>query len=290
MDEFLRQSVPLAIAIFLITAMLSLGLDMTVKQVIEPLRNRRLVIMSLLTSVVAVPLIAIILTRFIPMEQALATGLVLYALAAGTEGGPKFVQLINGNTPFAFGLLAVLLVVTVIFLPLVINVAIPGAEVSIGEIVPKMLLLVALPIGLGMLVNAQLTDLAARINLAVHPLSMIFLALAFILIIYVNIEAIVSLPSTALLAGLLLFALSYGVGYAAGGPAVENRKALAIMTFVRNGSISMLLAGQVFSEEPQVLVMATLMAAGSVVFAVLVVVVDRLLNRRQRKGDGGIIF
>jgi len=279
MDEFLRQSVPLAIAIFLVTAMLSLGLDMTVKQVIEPLRNRRLVIVSLLTSVVAVPLIAIILTRFIPMEPALAMGLVLYALAAGTEGGPKFVQLINGNTAFAFGLLAVLLIVTVIFLPLVINVAIPDAEVSIGEVVPKMLLLVALPIGLGMLVNAQLTDLAERINFAVHPLSMIFLALAFTLIIYVNIEAIVSLPSAALLAGLLLFALSYGAGYAAGGPAVENRKALAIMTFVRNGSISMLLAGQVFSDEPQVLVMATLMAAGSVVVAVLVVVVDRLLNR-----------
>lgn len=279
MDEFLRQSVPLAIAIFLVTAMMSLGLDMTIKQLIEPLRNRRLVIMSLLTSAVAVPLIAIILIRLIPMEQALAMGLVLYALAAGTEGGPKFVQLINGNTPFAFGLLAVLLIVTVIFLPLVINVAVPGAEVSIGEVVPKMLLLVALPIGLGMLVNAQLTDLAERINPAVHRLSMIFLALAFILIIYVNIEAIVSLPSTALLAGLLLFALSYGAGYAAGGPAVENRKALAIMTFARNGSISMLLAGQVFSDEPQVLVMVTMMAAGSVVVTVLVVMVDRFLSR-----------
>ena len=279
MDEFLRQSVPLAIAIFLVTAMMSLGLDMTIKQLIEPLRNRRLVIMSLLTSAVAVPLIAIILIRLIPMEQALAMGLVLYALSAGTEGGPKFVQLINGNTPFAFGLLAVLLIVTVIFLPLVINVAVPGAEVSIGEVVPKMLLLVALPIGLGMLVNAQLTDLAERINPAVHRLSMIFLALAFILIIYVNIEAIVSLPSTALLAGLLLFALSCGAGYAAGGPAVENRKALAIMTFARNGSISMLLAGQVFSDEPQVLVMVTMMAAGSVVVTVLVVMVDRFLNR-----------
>jgi len=89
----------------------------------------------------------------------------------------------------------------------------------------------------------------------------------------------VSLPSTALLAGLLLFALSYGAGYAAGGPAVENRKALAIMTSGRNGSISMLLAGQVFSDEPQVLVMVTLMAAASVVGAVLVVMIDRLLNR-----------
>ena len=281
MDELLRQSVPLAIAIFLVTAMLSLGLDMTVKQVIQPLRNRRLVIMSLLTSALVVPLIAIVLTRVIPMEQALATGLILYALAVGTEGGPKFVQLVHGNTPFAFGLLGVQLTVTVIFLPLVINVAIPDAQVALGEVAAKLLLLVALPIGVGMLVNARLANLAERINPAVHRLSVIFLALLFILLIYVNIDAIVSLQLTALLAGLLLFIAGYGAGYAAGGPLVENRKALAIMTFARNGSISMLLAGQVFTDEPQVLVMVTLMAAGSVVFAVLVVVVDRLLNRQR---------
>ena len=281
MDEFLRQSVPLGIAIFLATAMLSLGLDMTVKQVIEPLQKRRLVIMSLLASALAVPLIAIVLSRVIPMEQALATGLIVYSLAAGSEGGPKFVQLVNGNTPFAFGLLAVLLTVTVIFLPLVINVAIPGAEVSLGEVVAKLLLLVALPIGVGMLVKARLTALAERISPPIHRLSMILLALVFILVIYVNVEAFVSLQSTALLAAALLFAITYAVGYAAGGPLPEDRKALAMMTSIRNGSISMLVAGQVFTDEPQVLVMVTLMAAGSVVVAVLVVVVDRLLNRQS---------
>ena len=58
MDEFLRQSVPLAIAIFLVTAMLSLGLDLTLKQIMEPLRNRRLVIRSVLISALSVPLVA----------------------------------------------------------------------------------------------------------------------------------------------------------------------------------------------------------------------------------------
>ena len=110
---------------------------------------------------------------------------------------------------------------------------------------------------------------------------MILLALLFLLVIYVNAGEIAALQWTALLAGLLLFAVAYVVGYVAGGSAVENRKALAIMTFARNGSISMLIAGQVFIDEPQVLVMVTLMAAGSVVVAVLVVVADRLLHRNR---------
>ena len=152
MDELLRQSVPLAIAVFLATAMLSVGLDLTVRQVVEPLRRGRLVMISL------------------------ATGLVLYALSAGTEGGPKFVQMVEGNTPFAFGLLAALLVVTVVFLPLVMNAAIPGVDVSIGEVVPKLLLLVALPIGVGMTLRARLCRLAERISPPIHRLSMLLLA------------------------------------------------------------------------------------------------------------------
>ncbi len=118
-------------------------------------------------------------------------------------------------------------------------------------------------------------------TLLVRPVLCLLLALVFILVIYVNVEAFVSLQSTALLAAALLFAITYAVGYAAGGPLPEDRKALAMMTSIRNGSISMLVAGQVFTDEPQVLVMVTLMAAGSVVVAVLVVVVDRLLNRQR---------
>ena len=44
------------------------------------------------------------------------------------------------------------------------------------------------------------------------------------------------------------------------------------MTFARNGSIAMMVARDVFVDEPKVLVMATVMAAGSVIGAVLLVV------------------
>ena len=66
--EVLIPYVPLMIAIFLVTAMFSLGLDLTVRQIIEPLKNKRLVFMSMLTNVIAVPLLAYALTRFIPMH------------------------------------------------------------------------------------------------------------------------------------------------------------------------------------------------------------------------------
>lgn len=79
------------------------------------------------------------------------------------------------------------------------------------------------------------------------------------------------LQTSALLAGLLFFAPAFATGYLAGGPEPLNRRALGIMTFARNGRISMLIAGQVFAQDPQVLVMATIMTACSVVLGVLIV-------------------
>ena len=45
--ETLTQSPPPAIAAFLTPAMFSLGLDLTIRKIIEPRRNRRLVAVAL---------------------------------------------------------------------------------------------------------------------------------------------------------------------------------------------------------------------------------------------------
>ncbi len=279
-DEVLRQSATGAIAIFLVTAMFSLGLDLTVQQITSALGDRRLVFKSLLTNIAVVPLLAIVITSVIPMDNALRTGIVLYAFAAGTEGGPKFVQIIGGNTAFSFGLLMVMLTVTVTIVPLVLSQVIPDAHIDIGSLIGKLLLVVALPIGLGLFLNARYKGLAARLTPIAHRLSMIFLGLLFTLLVYINFQAITALQSTALLGGLLLFALAFYAGYLAGGPAQEDRRALAIMSFARNGSISMMIASQVFTDEPQVLVMVTVMAAASVLLAVLAVPCFRMIDSR----------
>ena len=50
------------------------------------------------------------------------------------------------------------------------------------------------------------------------------------------------------------------------------------MTFARNGSIAMLIAREVFTDEPQVLVMATIMTVASVVIVVVIVNVFKRLD------------
>jgi len=273
--EVLIPYVPLMIAIFLVTAMFSLGLDLTVRQIIEPLKNKRLVFMSMLTNVIAVPLLAYALTRFIPMHEGFRIGILVYALAAGTEGGPKFVQIVKGNTAFALGLLVLLLTFTVICLPMLLSLAVQDLHFPRGELVLKLLILVAFPIGLGLLLNAKAKSVADILCPVMHRLSMFILGTVFFILIYVYYGDIVALQGGAILAGLAFFVLAFLAGYVSGGAEWQNRRALGIMTFARNGSVAMMVAGQVFSHEPRVLVMATVMAVSSVIGAVLIVVLMR---------------
>ena len=230
------------------------------------------VLIDWLTNTIVVPLIAFALTSVIPMDEGFRVGIILYALAAGTEGGPKFVQIVKGNVAFALGLLVLLLTFTVICLPMVLSLAIDNLYFPRGELALKLLLLVALPIGMGLLLNAKAKSVADKLNPIMHRLSMIFLTLVFFILIYVYYGDIISLQGGAMLAGVAFFVLSFLAGYLSGGAQWQNRRALAIMTFIRNGSVSMMIAGQVFADNPQVLVMATVMAAASVIGAVLIVV------------------
>ncbi len=277
-NELLSQAVGPIIAIFLVAAMFSLGLDLTLRQIVGSLRDKALVTRSLLVNLLAVPLLALAVTALIPMDEALRTGIVVYAIAAGTEGGPKFVQIIRGNSAFAFGLLTLLLVFTVALVPLIIPLVIPHAEIHTGALVIKLLLVVALPICSGLFINGRYPGLAARLSPLAHHLAMLLLYGLFFLLIYVNFSEIASLQVSALLAGLLFFALAFTAGYLAAGPDRHNRRALGIMTFARNGSIAMLIAREVFSDEPQVLVMATIMTVASVVIVVVIVNVFKRLD------------
>jgi SAM-dependent methyltransferase len=96
-----------------------------------------------------------------------------------------------------------------------------------------------------------------------HRLSILLLCVTLVLVVYVNVEAIMAMHGNAFIAGLLFFALAFGVSYLLGGPGKQDRRTLGIMSFARNGTITMMVSSQVFGDQPAVLVTATAMTAMS---------------------------
>lgn len=264
LHQVLSQTLPFVALAFLVTVMFSTGLDLTVRQIVEPLRDRRLLVSSLASNVVLIPLIAVVIARLIPMGEAMQIGIVLYALGAGTETGPKLVQLARGNAGFAVALLALLVSITVIFLPSVLSLAVPDVHVDRVRLLAKLVVTVALPLGLGVFLRSRNGAGVDRFSAVMHRAALTLLAVFVLQVVAVNYAAILGVESGAMIGGLLFFTLAFATGYLAGGPLAENRRALAIMSSIRNAPVAMAIASQVFAHDPGVLVMVTMMAVLSV--------------------------
>src|SRR5215471_9387512 len=109
MGETLAFISKAAMLVFLLAGMLELGLSLTFAQILDPWRNARLAILSLMANFIVVPLLAVGIARLLRVDQAAGVGLLLLGMAPGAPFVPKVVQLARGNLAFAVGLMVFLM-------------------------------------------------------------------------------------------------------------------------------------------------------------------------------------
>jgi len=235
--------------------MLSMGLSLTVSQIIQPLRNTRLVIMALVANFVIVPAAAFALSRIIPLEQDVQIGLLLLGTAAGAPSLPKLAQIAKANVAFAVGLMTMLMVVTIVYLPIVLPLLLPGVEVDAGQIAVSLIVQMLVPLIVGLLIKARYQDTAQTLQPVMAQIANISLALLLVLMLVVNFRNVVALFGTgAILATLLFIAISVVAAYFLGGPGTDNKQVLALGTGQRNLAAAFLIAAANFADQPNVLV------------------------------------
>jgi BASS family bile acid:Na+ symporter len=235
--------------------MLSMGLGLTVSQILQPLRNTRLVIMAVAANFVIVPAAAFALSRIIPLEQDVQIGLLLLGTAAGAPSLPKLAQIAKANVAFAVGLMTMLMVVTIVYLPIVLPLLMPGVEVDAGQIAVSLIVQMLVPLIVGLLIKARYQDTAETLQPVMAQIANISLALLLVLMLVVNFRNVLSLFGTgAILATLLFIAISVVGGYFMGGPATDNKRVLALGTGQRNLAAAFLIAAANFADQPNVLV------------------------------------
>jgi predicted Na+-dependent transporter len=252
---------------FVVSSMLVMGMSLTVAQVAEPLRNLQLVVLALVASFVIVPLTAFILKQVIPMDEQLQIGLVLMASAHGAPFLPKLSQLAKSNLAFSVGLMTLLIVVTVIYLPLVLPILLPGVTVDAGQIASSLFFQMIVPLAIGLLVRARWEEAADEARKPLAQISNVSLVLLLVLMLGLNIQNVIDLfGSGALLATLILTIVAVGTGYLLGGPGQDTRNVLALGTALPNMAASFLVANGSFADKPDVLVF--LAGAGLIVMAI----------------------
>src|SRR4051794_25710123 len=162
--EILHKLTSVAMLTFVLSSMLAMGLSLRISEIIHPLRSPRLVALSLVANFIVMPMAALALARLLLLQQPFAVGLLVLGSAAGAPFLPKLAQIAKGNLAFAVGLMVMLMVITVGYLPLVLPVLLPGVSVNPGKIASSLFLLMLLPLGGALGVNAKRPAFAARVK------------------------------------------------------------------------------------------------------------------------------
>jgi BASS family bile acid:Na+ symporter len=258
--ELLAKAVPVALLVFVVSSMLAVGLSLTVGQILAPLRNARLVILALVANFVLMPLAALLIARVFRLDQPLGVALLLLGGAAGAPFLPKLAGVAKGNLAFSVGLMVLLMVLTVGYMPIVMPLLLEGVSIDPMEIARSLVLLMLLPLVIGLAVRASFAAAAGRAAPVLNRVSTLSLTLMVVLMLVTNLRNIIDLFGTrGVLASIVFLLVGFGLGWLLGGPGRDTRSVLAMGTAQRNIAAALVVGGQNF-DEPRVVVMVVVVA------------------------------
>ncbi|MGC4118880.1 MAG: bile acid:sodium symporter [Myxococcales bacterium] len=263
MRAALAQMGSIAVVVFAVSSMMSVGLAYRVGQLVGPLREARAVFRALVANFVLVPLLAVVIERVIPMDPPVALGLFLLAGSAGAPFLIKLTSAARSDLALSAALLVLLVPVTVVFLPVYVPLAmahpslrglsyVPSSNLALGL---PLLSTLFLPILLGLAVRAVAPRLAARLVPVGGKVATVALVLVAVATFGANgPELIRILKNGAVVAGALLVVGAFVLGFLLSRH--ERSAVLGLGTAQRNIAGAMVIASRDFSD-PDVLVTVT---------------------------------
>jgi predicted Na+-dependent transporter len=253
--------------IFVVSSMLAMGMTLTIAQIIEPLRNARLVILALVANFVLIPLLAYGIVEVINIDDSLRTGLVVLATAAGAPFLPKLVQVAKGPVAMGVGLMVLLMVVTIAYLPLVLPLLLSGVTVDAWDIAQSLVVLMLVPLAIGLLIRAHAPDAAGEYQPFFSKASSIAIVVLMVVGVGLNASNILGLFGTGGIAALLLFVIgSLVIGFVLGGSDHGVRSVLGLATAQRNVSAALVVTASNFGEDT-----LTFVLVGSIVMLLVLI-------------------
>ena len=253
MNEIIPILDKIAFLAFVVATMFGTGLKLTVQQIWQPLRNIRLVVLSLLTNFVLVPLFVYLLLQVIPVNEPVKDGLIIMALASGPPALPKLAQIVKGDLAFATGLMMMLMFGTVFYMPIVLPLVLEGVEVNSWDIAKPLIVMMIIPLVIGLLIKNKSEDIALGLQTIIFKISNfgLLLGLGVRLIVHFH-EIIILLTNGVIFVCAIFIIFSFTVGYLLGGPGIDTQRVLGVGTAQRNFAAALLIGTSNF-DDPNVI-------------------------------------
>ena len=243
--------------ICLIIIMFGLGLGLTVADFKRLTKYPGDFIVGFFGQVILLPIVAFILIHIISLPPELALGTMLIAAAPGGVMSNILTKFANGDVALSVTLTAIISLISVITVPFIIfnsagflNIEI-GKEISLLNIALKMFVAVTVPVALGMIARALMSDFVISKTLLVQRLSLILFLIVFAAIWIEEWDKITSFIQRAGLIALVLNLTMIFLGYYLAkflASGVAQRKCISLECGLQNGTLALFVGTQLFDN------------------------------------------
>ena len=279
MTDALSQLSTLAVELFAVTSMLAVGLRYSVGEIFAPLRNVGGTIAVLLANFVAIPLLAFLVSRVIQLDAVYADGLMIVACAAGAAFIIKLLAMAKNDVAFGSGMLVLLVVVTIAYMPLVLPRLVPAGEVSAGAVARPLVITMLAPLAAGMIVRPLVKGIIPRVLPLLARITNISLIALVVLSLGLNLTTVRGVFGTGAIIAAILFTIgAYGVGWLVSAYGHALRDDVGLITAQRNFAAALVVAAESFTDR-RVLVMVVVT---SLLSFVVLIPGAKWLGKRQR--------
>ena len=258
----LHDLLEIAIVVFAVSSMLAVGLTYTLREIVGPLADIRLVALALVANFVLVPAWALVITWGLDLEERYAVGLVLVATAAGAAFLVKLAVLSDGDVAFAASLLVLLMPATVLYMPVVVPLIVTDADVDTFAIATPLVLANLLPLAVGLGVLTIAPAAAKKIRPILGPVSSTaLLAVAALTVAAHGSDVVEVVEQRVIIGSLALIIGAFLIGFFLGVPD-HHRDEMGLATAQRNIAAATVVATQAL-DDPDTLVTVVLTTAVS---------------------------
>jgi BASS family bile acid:Na+ symporter len=255
MSGTLQTLADLSVLVFVVSTMLAAGLSQRLQDVIAPLRRPLPVVLALLVNFGFAPLLAVALTRIVPLQPAHATGILLLGTAAGAPFLPKLAELSFGNVAYSVALMVLLMGASVVFMPLALPLMVPGLNAEPWAIAKPLIVSMVMPLMIGFGLAMSNVSWVKRLLPVARMVSNISLVLLVVLLLELDFTQLVStLGSFAIGTYTLYLFIIMGTAYLVGAIDKPTQKVFALGAASRNIPACLVVAGT-SSSDPGVAVM-----------------------------------
>lgn len=250
MESNFLTTIFLPLALFLI--MFGMGLGLTIKDFNRIWLDPKAVVIGLIAQLLMLPMVGFGLSSLFSLSPELAVGVMILAACPGGSTSNVITYLLKGNVALSITLTAISSLVTIITIPLVVNLA---ANYFMGEqfalqlpffkTVLQIAVITIIPVSLGMVFHHFLPKIAMVMEKNVKWLSLFVLGIIIFAILVKERENLadffLQVGGVTLTLNLLTMGLGYGIAILA-RLGLAERKSITIEVGIQNGTLAIAIA------------------------------------------------